>query len=49
MKGGYDMTITKAWRMLYEAIVGEKPPANKNSITKLLVALAENWPSDSGS
>ena len=40
------MTITKALRKLYEAIVGEAPAANVNSITKVLVALAENWPSD---
>lgn len=39
------MTITKALRKLYEAIVGEAPAANVNSITKVLVALAENWPS----
>jgi len=39
------MTITKALRKLYKAIVGEAPAANVNSITKVLVALAENWPS----
>ena len=43
------MTITKALRKLYEAIVGEAPAANVNSITKVLVALAENWPSSSDS
>jgi hypothetical protein len=41
------MTITKALRKLYRAIVGEDLPANVNSITKILVALAENWPSGS--
>lgn len=39
------MTITKALRKLYKAIVGEDLPANVNSITKVLVALADNWPS----
>ena len=39
------MTITKALKKLYKAIVGEDLPANVNSITKILVALAENWPS----
>jgi hypothetical protein len=46
------MTITKALRKLYAAIVGSDAPANANSITKILVALADNWPSsdsDSGS
>jgi hypothetical protein len=43
------MTITKALKLLYTAIVGEAPAANVNSITKILVALAENWPSDSSS
>lgn len=41
------MTITKALAKLYKAIVGSDAPANANSITKLLIALAENWPSDS--
>ena len=39
------MTITKALKRLYKAVVGEDLPANVNSITKILVALAENWPS----
>ena len=41
------MTITKALRKLYKAVVGSEPAANLNSITKLLVALADNWPSSS--
>lgn len=40
------MTITKALKKLYKAIVGEDLPANANSITKVLVALADNWPSN---
>jgi len=40
------MTITKALRKLYKAIVGSDAPANVNSITKILVALADNWPSN---
>ena len=43
------MTITKALKKLYLAIVGEEAPINANSITKVLVALAENWPSESDS
>lgn len=43
------MTITKALRKLYKAIVGSEPAANLNSITKILLALADNWPSDGGS
>lgn len=39
------MTITKALVKLYVAIVGEAP-AHPNSITKILVDLAENWPSN---
>ena len=39
------MTITKALRKLYKAIVGHELAANVNSITKILVALADNWPS----
>ena len=41
------MTITKALRKLYKAVVGSEAPANANSITKVLVALADNWPSES--
>lgn len=39
------MTITKALRVLYKAIVGSDAPANANSITKILLLLAENYPS----
>lgn len=40
------MTITKALKALYYAIVGEAAPAGANTITKVLLALAENWPSE---
>lgn len=43
------MTIAKALRKLYKAIVGSDAPVGANSITKLIVALADNWPSDSSS
>ena len=43
------MTITKALRKLYKAIVGSEAPSNANSITKILVALADNYPSDTSS
>ena len=38
------MNITKALKALYLAIVGEPAPANANSITKVILALAANWP-----
>ena len=38
------MTIMQALRKLYEAITGETPPATATTISKLLVALADNWP-----
>ena len=41
------MTIAKALRKLYKAIVGDDAPVSANSITKLIVALADNWPSES--
>ena len=39
------MTITKALRKLYAAIVGSELDSSVNSITKVLLALADNWPS----
>lgn len=39
------MTITKALRKLYAAIVGSELDSSVNSITKVLIALADNWPS----
>ena len=42
------MTITKALRKLYKVIVGEEAPANANTITKVLLALAEAWTGSGG-
>lgn len=42
------MTITKALRKLYKVIVGEEAPANANTITKVLLALAEAWTGGGG-